>query len=45
MLIESMKYVAQLGGNARNLVLEGQEANYGTVGICMLATIQKFIQC
>ena len=32
MLIESMKYVAQHGGNPRNLVLEGQEANYGTLG-------------
>ena len=28
MLIESMKYVAQHRGNPRNLVLEGQEANY-----------------
>jgi hypothetical protein len=24
-----MKYVTQHGGNPRNLVLEGQEANYG----------------
>lgn len=36
MLIESMKYVAQHGGNPRNLVLEGQEANYGTLGMCKM---------
>jgi type I restriction enzyme M protein len=36
MLIESMKYVAQNGGNPRNLVLEGQEANYGTLGMCKM---------
>ena len=29
-----MKYVAQHNGNSRDLVLEGQEANYGTVGMC-----------
>ena len=36
MLIESMKYVSQHGGNPRNLVLEGQEGNYGTVGMCKM---------
>jgi type I restriction enzyme M protein len=36
MLIESMKYVVQHGGNSRNLVLEGQEANYGTLGMCKM---------
>ena len=36
MLVESMKYVAQHGGNPRNLVLEGQEANYGTLGMCKM---------
>jgi type I restriction enzyme M protein len=36
MLIESMKYVAHHGGNPRNLVLEGQEANYGTLGMCKM---------
>ena len=36
MLIESMKYVAQHGGNPRNLVLEEQEANYGTLGMCKM---------
>jgi type I restriction enzyme M protein len=34
--IESMKYVVQHGGNPRNLVLEGQEANYGTLGMCKM---------
>ena len=32
MLIEARKYVEQIGGNPWNLVLEGQEGNYGTVG-------------
>ena len=36
MLIESMKYVSLHGGNPRNLVLEGQEGNYGTVGMCKM---------
>jgi type I restriction enzyme M protein len=36
MLIESMKYVVQHKGNPRNLVLEGQEANYGTLGMCKM---------
>jgi type I restriction enzyme M protein len=36
MLIESLKYVTQHGGNPRNLVLEGQEANYGTLGMCKM---------
>jgi type I restriction enzyme M protein len=36
MLIECMKYVSQHGGNPRNLVLEGQEGNYGTVGMCKM---------
>jgi type I restriction enzyme M protein len=36
MLIESMKYVAQHNGNSRNLILEGQEANYGTMGMCKM---------
>jgi type I restriction enzyme M protein len=36
MLIESMKYVSHHGGNPRNLVLEGQEGNYGTVGMCKM---------
>src|SRR5829696_3230996 len=36
MLIESMKYVAAHGDDPRNLVLEGQEANYGTLGMCKM---------
>jgi integrase len=36
MLIESMKYVSQHGGNPRNLILEGQEGNYGTLGMCKM---------
>ena len=36
MLIESMKYVSQHGGNPRNLVLEGQDGLYGTVGMCKM---------
>src|SRR5215208_6282831 len=36
MLIESMKYVPQHGGNPRNLVVEGQEAIYGTLGMCKM---------
>ena len=31
MLIESRKYVERTGGNPRNLVLEGQESNYGNL--------------
>lgn len=31
-----MKYVVQHGGNPRNLVLEGQKANYGTLGMCKM---------
>jgi type I restriction enzyme M protein len=36
MLIESKKYVYNNGGNPRNLVLEGQEHNYGTLAICKM---------
>jgi type I restriction enzyme M protein len=36
MLIEARKYVERHGGNPRNLVLEGQESNYGTVGMCKM---------
>jgi type I restriction enzyme M protein len=28
--------VQQHGGNPRNLILEGQESNYGTVGMCKM---------
>ena len=36
MLIESRRYVQQNGGNPRNLILEGQESNYGTAGMCKM---------
>jgi len=36
MLIESAKYVERNGGNPRNLVLEGQESNYGNLGMCKM---------
>ena len=36
MLIESRRYVKRTGGNPRNLILEGQESNYGTVGMCKM---------
>ncbi len=36
MLIESRKYVEKIGGKARNLVLDGQESNYSTVGMCKM---------
>jgi type I restriction enzyme M protein len=36
MLIEARKYVERTGGNPRNLVLESQEGNYGTVGMCKM---------
>jgi type I restriction enzyme M protein len=36
MLIESMEYVRRQGGKARNLLLEGQDSNYSTVGMCKM---------
>ncbi|MGA9942172.1 MAG: N-6 DNA methylase, partial [Nitrososphaeraceae archaeon] len=36
MLIESRKYVERTGGNPRNLVLEGQESNYGNLAMCKM---------
>jgi type I restriction enzyme M protein len=36
MLIESRRYVERNGGYPRNLILEGQESNYGTVGMCKM---------
>jgi type I restriction enzyme M protein len=36
MLIESAKYVERTGGNPRNLVLEGQESNYGNLAMCKM---------
>lgn len=39
MLIESMKYVERHGGNPRDLVLEGQESNYGNLAMCKMNMI------
>ena len=36
MLIESRKYVERSGGNPRDLVLEGQESNYGNLAMCKM---------
>jgi type I restriction enzyme M protein len=36
MLIESRKYVERNNGNPRNLVLEGQESNYGNLAMCKM---------
>ena len=36
MLIESRKYVERNGGNPRDLVLEGQESNYGNLAMCKM---------
>lgn len=36
MLIESAKYVERNGGEPRNLVLEGQESNYGNLAMCKM---------
>ena len=39
MLIESRKYVERHGGKPRNLLLEGQDSNYATVGMCKMNMI------
>jgi type I restriction enzyme M protein len=36
MLIESRKYVERTGGKPRNLVLDGQESNYGNLAMCKM---------
>ena len=36
MLIVSRKYVKDHGGDINNLVLEGQESNYGNLGMCKM---------
>ncbi len=41
MLIESRKYVERNGGNPRDLVLEGQESNYGNKVFNKFITISK----
>jgi type I restriction enzyme M protein len=39
MLIQSKQYVEEAGGNARNLVLAGQDSNGGTWAICKMNMI------
>ncbi len=39
MLIESRKFVERHGGKPRNLLLEGQDSNYSTVGMCKMNMI------
>jgi type I restriction enzyme M protein len=36
MLIESRKYVERTRGDPRNLILEGQEGNYGNLAMCKM---------
>ena len=36
MLIQSQKFVEKMRGDPRNLLLEGQESNYSTVGMCKM---------
>lgn len=36
MLIESAKYVERNGGNSKDLILEGQESNYGNLAMCKM---------
>jgi type I restriction enzyme M protein len=43
MLIESRKYVERTGGDPRNLVLEGQESNYGTLAMCRMNMVLHHI--
>lgn len=44
MLIESVKYISKHSGNPRNLVLEGQDINYGTVGMCKMNMVLHGIE-
>ena len=44
MLIESVKYISKHGGNPRDLVLEGQDVNYGTVGMCKMNMVLHGIE-
>ena len=36
MLIISRRYVEKHGGNSRNLILDGQESNYGNLAMCKM---------
>jgi type I restriction enzyme M protein len=44
MLIESRKYVERTGGDPRNLVLEGQESNYGNLAMCKMNMVLHGIE-
>nr|AIF21157.1 Type I restriction-modification system methyltransferase subunit (hsdM) [uncultured marine thaumarchaeote KM3_98_C03] len=44
MLIWSAKFVKEKGGNPKNLVLHGQERNYGNFGMCRMNIILHGIQ-
>jgi type I restriction enzyme M protein len=44
MLIESVKFISKHGGNPRNLVLEGQDVNYGTIGMCKMNMVLHGIE-
>ncbi len=44
MLIESVKYISKHGENPRNLILEGQDINYGTVGMCKMNMVLHGIE-
>ena len=44
MLILSRKYIKDHGGNIENLVLEGQESNYGNLGMCKMNLILHGIE-
>ena len=44
MLIQSQQYVAEVGGNSRNLSLFGQEDNGGTWSICKMNMILHGIE-
>lgn len=44
MLVLSRKYVSDHGGNANNLVLDGQESNYGNLGMCKMNMVLHGIE-
>lgn len=44
MLIQSAKYVERNKGNARNLILEGQESNYGNLAMCKMNMVLHDIE-
>ena len=44
MLVVSRRYVQKHGGNINNLVLEGQESNYGNLGMCKMNLVLHGIE-